>query len=117
MKDLYLLTAELVTFVKQPLPEDHDERDAFLVKLDERLQKRESLLKKLDGDSFSPAERKLGDEIIKLNGRLNERLEQIQMEIRKNLADLKEKKKTGRKYENPYDGPTSEGIFFDKRGV
>ncbi|WP_062050187.1 flagellar protein FliT [Bacillus sp. JCM 19034] len=81
------------------------------------MQKRESLLKKVDGASLSSAERKLGDEIIKLNKQLNEHLEQIQMEIKRDLASLEEKKKTGRKYENPYDGPTSEGIFFDKRGV
>lgn len=117
MKDLYLQTEELVTFVKQPLSDDHDERDAFLVELDIKLQKRESLLKKIDGSELTSAERKLGNEVIKLNQQLNERLEQIQMEIRRNLADLKEKKKTGRKYENPYEGPTSEGIFFDKRGV
>ncbi len=29
MKDLYVETEELVTFVKQALPNDHDERDAF----------------------------------------------------------------------------------------
>ncbi|NEU30229.1 flagellar protein [bacterium LRH843] len=117
MKELYLETQQLVELVMLPLSNDHDERDRFLLDLEERLAKRENLIQTARQKELSEPEKKLGVEILKLNGRLTGRMDQIRLEIQGNLTELKRKKSTGLKYEHPYDGPTADGVFFDKRGV
>ncbi|MCL7746698.1 flagellar protein [Halalkalibacter alkaliphilus] len=117
VKELYIQTESLYEFAKQALPKDNDERDQFIAEVDERLAQRDHFINRIDFSKLSEAEKKLGQEILKLNKRLTERLEQIRAEIRANISDIKKKKETGLKYENPYDGPTSDGVFFDKRSV
>ncbi|WP_100405447.1 flagellar protein [Bacillus solitudinis] len=117
VKELYFETKALNEFAGQPFPKEDDERDAFIEKLNADIEKREGLIEQVNVDDLNDGEKKLGQEIVKLNQVLNKRLEQIHQEIRANLTQLKEKKNTGRKYENPYEGPTTDGVFFDKRGV
>ncbi len=117
VKELYLQTKALIEFVEAPFPKGDDERDQFLAELDERLAKREPFIKQVDGQSLSEAEKQLGQELVTLNLQLTKRMEQLRMEIQGNLIQLETKKATSRKYENPYDGPSTDGIFFDKRGV
>ncbi|MCM3714647.1 flagellar protein [Halalkalibacter oceani] len=117
IKTLYLQTEALFSFVNDPFPKKDEEREAFLAELDQRLDEREKLIAQVDRSSLNEAEQKLGAELIKLNKRLMNRLEQLKQEIRMNLTELQTKKATNRKYENPYEGPGSDGIFFDKRGV
>ncbi|TWI59963.1 flagellar protein [Halalkalibacter nanhaiisediminis] len=117
VKELYLQTKELLDFINEPFPKDDDARDQYIAQLDERLVKREPFIKQVDEDSLSDAEKQLGQELIKLNQQLTKRMEQVRTEIQGNLNQLKAKKATSRKYENPYDGPSTDGVFFDKRGV
>ncbi|KHF37829.1 hypothetical protein [Halalkalibacter okhensis] len=117
VKELYLQTELLFQFVKQGLPKEDDERDLFIAEVDERLAQRDHFIVRIDSSKLSEPEKKLGEELVKLNKRLNKQLEMLRAEIRANLTDIKRKKETGRKYDNPYDGPMSDGVFFDKRGV
>lgn len=59
-----------------------EEREAFLAELDQRLDKREKLIGQVDRTSLNEAEQKLGAELIKLNKRLMNRLEQLKQGIR-----------------------------------
>jgi flagellar protein FliT len=117
VKELYVATSSLYQFALEPLPEDEDARDQFIARIDKQLASRETLIVKIDRASLTEGEKKLGDELVKLNEKLNVRLSVIRSDIQANLTELKVKKQTGRKYENPYDGPTADGVFFDKRGV
>lgn len=117
VKELYFQTQALMDFANRPFPKNDDERDQYIAELDEKLEQRDFFIAKLDAVCLTEPEKKLGQELVKLTKRLNERLEQIRAEIRMNITEVKMKKVKSRKYENPYDGPTSDGIFFDKRGV
>lgn len=112
VKQLYLETSALVNFVDH-FPTKEEEREQFFVELDERLAKRDHLIKQIDAQSLTENEKKLGHELLKLNNHLTERMGKIRTSIRRNITELEMKKETGLKYENPYDGPSSDGIFFD----
>ncbi|MED1603095.1 flagellar protein [Alkalihalophilus marmarensis] len=117
VKELYIATQSLYEHVEKPLPKEDDSRDQFIAIIDLKLEHRAALIEQIERENLTAGERKLGDELIKLNTKLNARLEVIQAEIQANLSELKVKKQTHKKYENPYDGPTMDGVFFDKRGV
>lgn len=117
MKELYLQTESLLDYISQPLPKDDDEKDLFIATLEERLSARDEFITQVNRDSLSDNEVKLGHELMKLNEKLNTRLAQIRTEIRANITMLSIRKKNARKYENPYDGPSADGIFIDKRGI
>jgi flagellar protein FliT len=117
IKELFLQTQALFELANQPFPKDDEEREQLIAKLDQGLEEREGLITKIDAATLSEPEKRLGQELVKLNKRFNERMEQIRAEIRANISEVKMKKVQARKYENPYEGPTSDGIFFDKRGV
>ena len=118
VKELYLLSKELYDHLLVPFPIDDAARDEYVDKITAVLDKRENVLTKLGtGAEFSEVEKKLGQEIVKLNNEINPKLEKLKSDIRGNIAELKAKRENGQKYENPYDGPTIDGVFFDKRGV
>ncbi|MDV2886264.1 flagellar protein [Alkalihalophilus pseudofirmus] len=117
VKELYIATQSLYEHVGKPLPKEDDSRDQFIAIIDLKLEHRAALIEQIEREDLTAGEKKLGDELIKLNTKLNARLEVIKAEIQANLSELKVKKQTHRKYENPYDGPTTDGVFFDKRGV
>ncbi|GAE31555.1 flagellar protein FliT [Halalkalibacter hemicellulosilyticus] len=107
----------LLTFLKTDLPEDPDKRDQFISELETKLDVREALIKQIDRPPVTDDEKELAKEIIMMNEEISELLASKNREIQRDIEQTKRKKQTGRKYDNPYDGPTSEGIFFDKRGV
>ncbi|MBU8908699.1 flagellar protein [Desertibacillus haloalkaliphilus] len=113
VKKLYIVSKQFYDHLQQPFP-DEEARESYIEKVDDFLDKREELMKELPGD-YTEAEKKLGAEIIKLNKRINTRLAQLKQQIQTDINGLKQKKKTGMKYENPYDGPTADGVFFDKK--
>ncbi|ARK32077.1 flagellar protein [Halalkalibacter krulwichiae] len=117
VKELFLQTQALFEYVSQSFPKEADERDRFIATIDEQLQYREQHLAKIDAMNLSELEKKLGEELVKLNKRLNKRLEEVRAEIRANITEVQKKKENARKYESPYEGTQTDGIFFDSRGV
>lgn len=117
VKELYMATQSLYEHAINPLPKEDDARDQFIAMIDLKLGHRAALIEQIERGNLTAGEKKLGDELMKLNIKLNARLEVMQAEIQANLSELKVKKQTHKKYENPYEGPTTEGVFFDKRGV
>ncbi|WP_017726265.1 hypothetical protein [Halalkalibacterium ligniniphilum] len=117
MKELYLVTKELDDHLHGHFPKEEDERDLFIEKLNEGLESRDALIKAIERDKLTEKEQALGGEVVKLNERINERLELLIEVIRTDMNQLKVRKNIGRRYEHPYEGPTVDGVFFDKRGV
>ncbi|WP_100374033.1 flagellar protein [Bacillus sp. FJAT-45037] len=117
VKELFVTTRSFVEFVGQPIPEDEEAREEYLKKINEELAKREPLIAQVDRENLTESEKALGAELVKLNEKLTERLAIISSQIQDDLKKIKIKKQTGHKYEHPYEGPTADGVFFDKRGV
>lgn len=115
VKQLYLQTKALVNLLEKPFPTDDEAREKYIEEIVNRLEERERFIQQIDRHSFSETERKLGDELYKLNKKLTKKITKRKSDIQVNIAQLKTKKKTGLKYENPYGERTVDGIFFDER--
>lgn len=115
IKALYLKSKELYDHLQEALPSNEDERDVYIDKITFLLDEREVLMQEaVTRNNFSDVEKKIGEEIVKMNKSINERLELIKSQIGNDIRDLKVKKEQGQKYENPYDARTPDGVFFDR---
>lgn len=117
LKELYLITKELYDHLQNDLPESMDERDAYIEEIHKFIHKREQLLANLQTVKLDENGKKLAEVIMKLDTSIKQILQKEKGLIQRDLANIKIKKKTKAKYENPYDGPTVEGIYFDKRNI
>ncbi|PRO65630.1 flagellar protein [Alkalicoccus urumqiensis] len=113
-KGLYQTTKALHAHVQMPYPKEDDERDAYIERVTALLSERQEHLDAA-GRPQSEAEEKIAREIIRLNQEIQPRLEGVQKEIQQNIQGLGRKRKTSQRYENPYTGPTVDGIFFDSK--
>ncbi|WP_026691417.1 hypothetical protein [Alteribacter aurantiacus] len=92
-----------------------EEREAYIAALTEMLEKRGEILADM-GDAFSAEERVLLKEAVDMNGFIEGRLQEELGFIKMDINELKRKKTTGRRYENPYgDSGPIDGAFIDKR--
>ncbi|WP_413378400.1 hypothetical protein [Alkalihalobacillus sp. 1P02AB] len=108
--------AELfLTEINESFPEQDDKRAVFILNVEKRLSEREQLLEALSGYEMKVEEEQAAKELVELDKQINRRLAEVKGFIQADIRQLKNKKQNFRKYENPYAGPTPEGIFFDKR--
>lgn len=116
IKALYQKSKELFDHVSAPFPNDVDEREDYVETITLLLQERETLVRSFANEKSerSKAETKIGEEIVKMNSVINERLERVKNEIGHSLHELKYKKVRGQKYESPYEKRTIDGVFFDQ---
>ncbi|WP_100400236.1 flagellar protein [Bacillus sp. FJAT-44742] len=114
---LFLATKTLDDHLSRELPKGLDERDEYIIAVEDYLQSRDRLLKEIlqEKPSFSETERKLGMEVLSMNGKIEEQMAKIQSVISADIRALKKKRKTGQRYENPYQGTTVDGVFFDSK--
>ncbi|WP_416147227.1 flagellar protein [Salipaludibacillus sp. HK11] len=113
LSSLYQLTKELNDHLTKPLPKDEG-REEYIETIEAYLSKRQTLM----SDLTRPAgeqETTLANELIEMNQVVNQRMKAVQGLIRVDINQLKKRKTTGKKYENPYDGPTADGVFFDSK--
>lgn len=112
MTELHTLTKALYRHLQQPLPKDEGRED-YIETIESYLGKRQPLMDKIARPEGQDEE--LANEMITMNQEINARMGAIQAEIRMDLNRLNKRKQTGKKYENPYDGPTADGVFFDSK--
>lgn len=117
VKELHFTSQKLVEHLKKPFPKEDNKRDEFIEEIEQILKTRQSIIDKISSFQPSVEEKKLGLEIVKMNKVIEERLSFVQQKIKKDINIFKDKKLKNKKYDNPYDGPTLEGAFIDKRGV
>ncbi|MFC5711335.1 flagellar protein [Thalassorhabdus alkalitolerans] len=117
IKSLFLATKTLAHHLSRELPKGLDERDEYIIAVEDYLQSRDRLLKEIlqEKPSFSETDRKLGMEVLRMNEKIEEQMEKIQSVISADIRALKKKRKTGQRYENPYEGTTVDGVFFDSK--
>ncbi|WP_209121459.1 flagellar protein [Alkalihalobacillus sp. BA299] len=117
VEDIFSVTKKLHTHLLTQLPKENDARDNFIEVVEKLLAERQALISKLGQVSMTEKDRDKGREIVALNQVIEKKLATFQMQIQTDINNFKMRKKQNRKYDNPYDGPTLEGAFFDKRGL
>lgn len=108
IKEIFDTTIELINSLQEK------DRDQKVGKVQELLDNRERLLPTLK-PPYSDEEMLLGQKLIELNKQLSVLLANEKADIQKDLIELKNKKTSNVKYENPYDSYTTDGVFYDKR--
>jgi len=111
LKEYYELTAEVIKLFED---EQNDDRDSKISKLQDKLQKREDLMKEIS-PPFSDGEQILGKQILKLNDRLLQLLNKEKVTIQQDITNVKKRKKVHTGYINPYGSLQTDGYFYDKK--
>jgi flagellar protein FliT len=104
------VTMELIETLQQ---EEHD-RDERITKIQSLLNQREELLK-LIKPPFSPQEKELGKQLIKLDQQVKGLMGKQKIDIMRDMQSARMKKQSNQKYTNPYESMGVDGIFFDKQ--
>lgn len=113
VKQLYDLTRLLYETVQRPQAQ-LEERDRQIEEITKLLDKREQLMGQL-APPFQEEEKHLGQEIIRLNKEIDQKLKDILNMIKMDMKQLKVKKEKANKYSNPYESLAIDGMFIDKR--
>ncbi|WP_096190251.1 flagellar protein [Evansella halocellulosilytica] len=114
LKDIYKVTKALYDHLQKPFPKDEG-REEYIEVINSYLTERAQLMEHVQRPNQNSPEEQIVQELIKMNHTINEQLAAAKGTIQMDLNDLKKRKKTGKKYETPYAGPTVDGIFFDSK--
>jgi flagellar protein FliT len=111
MNRIYELTVALDQLVqmRNSMP-----RETFLEKLLRLLDARGKLIDGMSG-KVSEEERPICRKVVLLNQRINPVLQDVKREIAADMNQFRVRKSTVSRYRNPYNGPTKDGMFLDKR--
>ncbi len=96
-------------------------REKYIRRTQQLLERRGRLMEKLEqegsrADEEHPETRqRYTEEIGRMNEEINEEMNAKRFTIRGEYNRTKNRRVTGRKYKNPYEGPTVDGLFFDKK--
>ena len=103
------VTMELMETLQQ-----ENNRDEKINKIQSLLNQREELLKFIQ-PPFSPQEKELGKQLIKLDQQVKGLMGKQKVDIMQDLKSARVKKQSNQKYMNPYESMGVDGIFFDKQ--
>ena len=103
------VTMELIKTLQQ---EEHD-RDERITKIQSLLNQREELLKLIQ-PPFSPQEKELGKQLLKLDQQVKGLMGKQKIDIMQDMQSARMKKQSNQKYTNPYESIGVDGVFFDK---
>ena len=70
---------------------------------------------KLIQPPFSPQEKEVGKQLIKLDQQVKRLMGEQKIDIMQDLKNARMKKQSNQKYTNPYESMGVDGIFFDKQ--
>ncbi|MFC5467071.1 flagellar protein FliT [Lederbergia graminis] len=94
---------------------DEKDRDARIEKIDALLEEREQLFSLMEVPT-SLRERNEGKRLLDLNKKMEKTLNNLQAHIQMDINQLSQKKKSAKRYGNPYAATESlDGMFYDKR--
>lgn len=112
-KQLFLLTHQLFQLVDEGVKDDN-EREAFIKELEQLLEQREEVLKKIDREP-TDGEKQLLKQMVEWNEKMAPKLEREMYAVNREMRNLKKKKVTSKRYDNPYDYTPLDGAFIDKK--
>src|SRR5690625_609161 len=100
MESLYDMTEQILLHVNKKY-KTKDERSQIIADVNELLEKREQLIKKIHSP-YTEKEKKLGYKVVKLDEQIKHKMEQHLAEIQRDLINVKHKKNSEMSYINPY---------------
>lgn len=104
------LTEEMITVASKS-----GKRDEIIERLEQLLDEREKLMSMLQGP-YSKEEQALGKKFVLRNQQLMELMNNVKLNIQRDLQQLEWKKKSAQQYANPYEATREvDGAFYDKR--
>lgn len=93
---------------------DQTDREEWIGKLQTLLDERGKVLERLS--KVSGAEEKAtGEQIVAMNRQINAALQLLKQEIVNDMNQFRHRKRSVGRYRNPYQGPSKDGMFLDKR--
>jgi flagellar protein FliT len=90
------------------------DRDDKIARTDELLSQREAFMIEIV-PPYTPEEVEAGKEINQMNMKLAQLLKAEKASVQKDIKDLQSKKESNKKYVNPYQNLSTDGMFYDKR--
>ncbi|OLS39031.1 hypothetical protein BTR22_05150 [Alkalihalophilus pseudofirmus] len=115
--EIFQKSEELLNHLNNPFVSGGDEGDSYISQLENLLNERGNLIQSNKINIVSAEDKKLAARLMEISIRIEEKVEALKNQVKFDINHMNKKKKTNRKYENPYDGPTTDGVFFDKRGI
>ncbi|MDX8363829.1 flagellar protein FliT [Cytobacillus sp. IB215665] len=112
IKELYQVTKQLFELLQTDI--NKSDRDEQIERIQHLLTERTQFIEKL-APPYSTGEKRVGAEIVTLNKQIDAKLLAMKDEIKLDIAGLKKKKQSQKKYINPYNTRTVDGVFYDKR--
>ena len=109
VKQSYDCTVKLIQVLQSEL-----DRDMRILQVEELLEKRNGLIKGMIGP-YSDEEKELGTKLLELEQQVSKLMIQEKILIQQDIKDLAHKKESNKKYVNPYQNLSTDGMFYDKK--
>ncbi|MED1904773.1 hypothetical protein [Cytobacillus firmus] len=110
VQNLHQQTSELYSLLKSK----QEDRDDLIKRINALLEERQQTIR-LFQPPFTKEEKRLAEEILIYDKKINARLSDVMGEIKRDIVALKVKKQKHLKYENPYNLSPQDGMFLDKK--
>jgi flagellar protein FliT len=113
VQSCFEITKELLGILTAPSSSEED-RDKTIERIDNLIDERERLLKDIQSP-FSEVEEEIGQQIVKMNKVIDQKLSILREEIKRDMNGINKKKTNVKKYSNPYEGLQQDGVYYDKK--
>lgn len=118
IKDLYVKSKQLYDHTIIEYPVDEAKQDDYIENITDLISERQQLVDCVRTmKEMTESELQVLEEVLKLDKAIEQKFLEVQKKIGTDLSNLKIKKQKGQQYENPYNSSTTDGVFFDKRGI
>ncbi|MDQ0881538.1 flagellar protein FliT [Peribacillus sp. V2I11] len=105
------LTAELLAVLEECKITERDDKIGRVTQL---IDQRDGLLSQIK-PPFTVEEQQLGRATVLLNKQVDHLLKLQKQEIQRDIQEINKKKRSSNKHTNPYESPSVDGMFYDKR--
>lgn len=112
--EIHRITEKLLNIVEKPV--DPDQREDVIKQITSLLEERQQFIDRRSEKSKNEKEKQLGEQIVKWNKTIIEKLNELKSQVQQDMVNLKKTKVSTKQYSNPYqDVSVSDGMFYDKR--
>ncbi|MFA8437305.1 hypothetical protein [Pueribacillus sp. YX66] len=111
VKQLHYVTEQLSNHLNSGI---QDSRDSYIETISELLERRQSLIASFPG-TFTEEEKQIGKQIVTLNERVDKKLKEQLIFLKKELDTFQRNKRRQKHYSNPYKDIAVDGMYFDKK--
>lgn len=113
VKELYQMTVQLKSLLEQPISAKN--RQTVIGQLTNLIEQRGEHMKHMT-PPFTDEEKKLGKEMVQLNAKIEQRMQSLFDELKLEMKQVKQQKKSNLSYINPYKNvQTMDGLYLDRK--